>query len=121
MFCIAQDLLNQSRQDTRFFFIRKSFFCLSLNFLNITLEIKIRKKLNKKKSSNLLVTFKELLEKSAFLKIAAQASEAGDFLNIFLRFWGICGSFTYRNFSYIKKTCIRKRNETINSKATPKR
>ena len=24
-----------------------------------------------------------------FLKIAAQAFEAGDFLNIFLRFWGL--------------------------------
>ena len=34
------------------------------------------------------VTFKEL-QKNQFLKIAAQASEAGDFLNIFLRFWGI--------------------------------
>ena len=34
------------------------------------------------------VTFKELQEKSAFLKIPAQAYEAGDFLNIFLRFWG---------------------------------
>ena len=42
------------------------------------------------KFTNLLsfVTFKELQEKSAFLKIAAQAFEAGDFLNIFLRFWG---------------------------------
>ena len=38
----------------------------------------------KKKSIN--VAFKELHEKSAFLKIAAQAFEAGDFLNIFLKF-----------------------------------
>ena len=46
--------------------------------------------LNKKKNPNLLnfVIFKELKEKSAFLKIAGQASEAGDFLNIFLRFLG---------------------------------
>ena len=46
--------------------------------------------LNKKKTPNLLnfVIFKELKEKSAFLKIAGQASEAGDFLNIFLRFLG---------------------------------
>ena len=46
--------------------------------------------LNKKKIENLLnfVTFKELQEKSAFLKIAAQAFEAGDFLNIFFRFFG---------------------------------
>ena len=38
-----------------------------------------------KKTNNLLnfVTFKELKEKSAFLKTAAQASEAGDFLNVF--------------------------------------
>ena len=35
------------------------------------------------------VTFKELLEKSAFLKITAQAFVAGDFLNILLRFWGV--------------------------------
>ena len=32
------------------------------------------------------VTFKELWEKSAFLKIAAEAFEAEDFLNIFLSF-----------------------------------
>ena len=46
--------------------------------------------LNRKKNPNLLnfVIFKELKEKSAFLKIAGQASEAGDFLNIFLRFLG---------------------------------
>ena len=31
------------------------------------------------------VTFKELLEKSAFLNIAAQAFQAEDFINIFLR------------------------------------
>ena len=38
-----------------------------------------------KKPNNLLnfVTFKKLKEKSAFLKIAAQASEAGDFLKVF--------------------------------------
>ena len=35
-----------------------------------------------------------------FLKIAAQAFEAGDFLNIFLRFWGFSGSFSYNHFSY---------------------
>ena len=46
--------------------------------------------LNEKKSENLLnfVTFKELWEKSVFLKIAAQTFDAGDFLNIFLRFLG---------------------------------
>ena len=42
------------------------------------------------------------MEKSVFLKIAAQASEAGDFLNIFLRFLGFWGSFSYQMF-VIKK------------------
>ena len=42
------------------------------------------------------------MEKSVFLKIAAQASEAGDFLNIFLRFLGSWGSFSYQMF-VIKK------------------
>ena len=37
---------------------------------------------------NNFVTFKELYEKSAFLKRGAQAFEAEDFLNIFLRFSG---------------------------------
>ena len=37
---------------------------------------------------NNFVTFKELCEKSAFLKRATQAFEAEDFLNIFLRFSG---------------------------------
>ena len=40
-----------------------------------------------------------------FLKIEAQAFDAGDFLNIFLRFLGVCGSFSYKQFSYRKK-CI---------------
>ena len=40
------------------------------------------------------------------LKIAAQTVEAGDFPNIFLRFWGFGGSFSYNNFSYIKKMCV---------------
>ena len=31
----------------------------------------------------------ELWENSAVLKIAAQAFQDGDFLNIFLRFWGV--------------------------------
>ena len=50
-----------------------------------------------------LTQFKELLEKSVVLKIAAETFEAGDFLNILLRFFGIWGSFSYINFSY-KKT-----------------
>ena len=46
------------------------------------------------------VTFKELKEVLMFLKIADQAFEAGDFLNIFLRFWAFWGSFSYKNVSY---------------------
>ena len=30
----------------------------------------------------------KIKEKSAFLKIAPQAFQTGDFLNIFIRFWG---------------------------------
>ena len=37
-----------------------------------------------------------------FFKIAAQKFEAGDFLDIFLRFLGFPGSFSYENFSYKK-------------------
>ena len=48
-----------------------------------------------------LVTFKELLEKSIFLKIAAQAFETGDFLTRFLAF---CGSVSDKIFDYKKKT-----------------
>ena len=42
----------------------------------------------RKKWQNLgnFVTFKELQEESAFLKVAPQTFEAGDFLNIFLGF-----------------------------------
>ena len=38
-----------------------------------------------------------------FLKIAAQAFEAEDLLDIFLKFWGFWGSFSYENV-LIKKT-----------------
>ena len=53
--------------------------------------------LNKKIVKNLLnfVTFKELKNQSAFLKIVDQAFEAGDFLNIFLKFRGFWGSFSH--------------------------
>ena len=44
------------------------------------------------------VTFKELQGKLVLLKIAAQAFEAGDFLNISLRFQDLRGSFSYKNF-----------------------
>ena len=57
----------------------------------------------RKKPKIYFVTFKEVYKKSTFLKIAAQTSEAGDFLNIFLRFLGFWGSFSHKNFSYIKK------------------
>ena len=48
----------------------------------MTINNKDRKK---QKCWNLIsfVTFKEIYKKSAFLKIAAQAYEAGDFLKIF--------------------------------------
>ena len=46
--------------------------------------------LNKKKAKIYLILslLKTLQEKSAFLKISAQAFEAGDFLNILLTFLG---------------------------------
>ena len=55
--------------------------------------------LNKKKAKIYLILslLKTLQEKSAFLKISAQAFEAGDFLNIFLRFLDIWGSFSYKH------------------------
>ena len=40
-----------------------------------------------------------------FLKMSAQPSEAGDFLNICLRFLGFQGLFFYKKF-YYKKLCI---------------
>ena len=69
--------------------------------------------LHRKKCQTLLnfVTYKGLLEKSAFKKIATQAFEAGDFLNIFLRFSGFWGSFSYNNFSY-EKNVYKKRYKT---------
>ena len=48
------------------------------------------------------MTFKELKQKSAFLKIAAPAFEAVDFLNIFLRFWSFWGSCCYKKIFYKK-------------------
>ena len=63
--------------------------------------------MNNKKSLNSqdFVTFKEILEKSAFLKIAALAIQAEDFRNIFLRFLGFWDSFSYTN-CFIKKTRV---------------
>ena len=51
-----------------------------------------------------LVSFVTVKELKRFFKIAAQASEARGFLNIFLRFKDFCGSFSYKHF-LIKKTC----------------
>ena len=48
------------------------------------------------------------LECSTTLEITAQTFEFGDFLHIFLRFWGFSGLFTYKHFSYIKKRCMEK-------------
>ena len=52
----------------------------------LTRVLLLMMKTKKKKCKNSLnfVIFKELLEKLAMLKIAAQVFEAGDFLNIFL-------------------------------------
>ena len=62
------------------------------------------------KSENLLnfVTFREcfICEKLVFLKIAAEAFEAGDFLNNFLRFLGFWGSFGYKNIFYEKMCSV---------------
>ena len=44
-------------------------------------------------------------------QIAAQVFEAGDFLNIFLRFLDFQDSFSYKNSSY-KKTCNNFLSET---------
>ena len=64
--------------------------------------IETEKNFNKKKAKIYLILslLKSLQEKSAFLKISAQAFETGDFLSIFLRFWG----FEAQDFSY-KKAC----------------
>ena len=55
-------------------------------------------------------TPKELKEKLAFLKSVAQAFEAGDFLSILLRFWGLFlikkAHFLIKNNLIKKKTCI---------------
>ena len=52
-------------------------------------------KWEKKQKFTQFLAFKELYEKSVFLKISAQAFEAGDLLNIFLRFLGFWGSLCY--------------------------
>ena len=41
-----------------------------------------------------------------FLKIVVQGFKAGDFLNMYLRFLGFLGSFSYKNVSNKRKTCI---------------
>ena len=52
------------------------------------LTIKAENNFKQKKNTKSYKTFKELLEKLVLLKIATQTFEAGDFLSIFLRFWG---------------------------------
>ena len=56
----------------------------------LPLIMKTEKKLNKKnaETNSFFLTFKKLQEKLTFFKIAARAFEAGDLLNIFLRFSG---------------------------------
>ena len=49
--------------------------------------------------------FKEFLEKSAILKIAAQTFKDRGFLNIFLSFWGFEAHFLTKIF-VIKETCM---------------
>ena len=46
--------------------------------------------------------YRALRKKISVLKSAAQAFEAGYYLNILLRFWAFRGSFSYKNFSYKK-------------------
>ena len=55
--------------------------------------------------------FHRALRKTSILRIAAKAFEAGDFLNIFLRFLRLI-------FIYIKKTC---RDSVKTNTATPGR
>ena len=53
-------------------------------------------------------TPKELKEKLAFLKSVAQAFEAGDFLSILLRFWGL---FLIKKAHFlIKNNLIKKKH-----------
>ena len=50
-----------------------------------------------------LCYFYRALRKTSILRIAAEAFEAGDFLNHFLRFWGFWGSFSYKKCVLYKK------------------
>ena len=50
--------------------------------------------------------FLYFLKSSRFLKIAAKAFEAGNFLNIFLTCWSFWGSFSHKNFSYKKNVYL---------------
>ena len=65
-------------------------------YLVLPLIMKTGKNLKYETMVNLpdCATFKELYQKSAFLKIEGRAFEAGDFLNIFLRFWVLLRSFS---------------------------
>ena len=48
----------------------------------------------------------QIFEKLEFLKITAQAFEAGDLPNIFVRFWGFWGSFSYKTFRIKKRLLL---------------
>ena len=60
----------------------------ALKFLRHPFQNLYSCKSQRQKCQNLLnfVTFKELQEKSTFLKITAKTFKAADFLNIFLKF-----------------------------------
>ena len=53
----------------------------------------------------LFCNFQRVLGKSAFLNIAVQTFEAGDSLNIFLRFWGVF-EVRFLTKSALVKKCI---------------
>ena len=59
-----------------------------------------RKKKDKKTKIYSILCLVKIPRKISVFKIAAQAFESGDFLNIFLRFLGFWGSFSN------KKNCI---------------
>ena len=48
-----------------------------------------------------------------FFKIGAKVIEAGDFLNIFLRFWVFEVNFLIKVFLIKKKTCMEIANENV--------
>ena len=53
-----------------------------------------------------------------FAKIAVQAFEAGDFLKIFLRFWGFWGLLSYKKFYKKKRVALIRYFQTKRYKIT---